>query len=209
MSLQQAVTKWDGKSAGYIADVYRGYVHVSTFVDQLVELIEAPASQRGATWLLKHHLEENVASDRALLDRSQLSRIYRLAPSLADWESRLHILQSIPQMPVAPADKDIVESFIRRSLRDKNKFVRAWAYMAFTNWRCNIQSIRQKLWPYWMMPLKTNPLRLYGQESAIFSSATRFLETLSPVCDGQFSAISSHPPVWIQDPVDSIANVTS
>lgn len=123
MSLQKAIAQWDGKSADYLSDVYRGYAHQSDFVAELIELTMQPGSQVGATWLLKLHSEQE-----GIVSPAQVNQIYGCLPQVTMWEAKLHILQSMPYLPIADSAKALVESFLRTCLDEKNKFVRAWIY---------------------------------------------------------------------------------
>ena len=51
-----------------------------------------------------------------------------LLPNLKCWETKLHILQSLPYMKIANSEKKKVEQLLRKCLIDENKFVKAWAY---------------------------------------------------------------------------------
>ena len=50
---------------------------------------------------------------------------------LEHWESKLHLLQSMPYMPIEKPVKQPVEFFLRNCLVDNVKFVRAWSYNSF------------------------------------------------------------------------------
>ena len=50
---------------------------------------------------------------------------------LEHWETKLHILQSIPFMPIEITERKKVDAFLRETLTDPNKFVRAWSYNGF------------------------------------------------------------------------------
>ncbi len=126
MSLDQEIAAWDGKSADDIAAVYSRHHGQPAFVDSLVEFSKEPAYQKGATWLLKRWFESGNS-----LDSQQITTVYSSLQALEDWESRLHLLQCIPHMPIEKPMKPKVEFFLRASLTDSNKFVRAWAYNGF------------------------------------------------------------------------------
>ncbi|WOO41064.1 hypothetical protein [Rubellicoccus peritrichatus] len=126
MDIAQEIEKWDGKSADDIGQVYEDYGHQPDFTDLLIESMQHTSLQKGSTWLLKKHLE----SGEQLSDK-QVSRIFKLLPRLEHWETKLHILQIMPYVLIRPAYKCGVESFLRECLKDKNKFVRAWAYNGF------------------------------------------------------------------------------
>lgn len=85
--------------------------------------MENPACTIGASWLVKHHLESNKS-----LSENERTVVYQLLPALEEWQARLHVLQSIPLMPIPESCWQALEIFLRQSLNDPNKFVRAWTY---------------------------------------------------------------------------------
>jgi len=65
------------------------------------------------------------------LEKSQIKKLFCALPEMEYWESRLHLLQCLPFMPIEKPEVKIVEKFLRKTLADHNKFVRAWAYNGF------------------------------------------------------------------------------
>ena len=121
--LQQAIANWDGKSVDEICDIYKRYLNQQDFSGNLVLFIGQPTTEKGASWLLKHHLENqgDVPADE----------VYKRLSKLRKWQSKLHILQCIPYLPIAADDRQNVQVFLRSCLTERNKFVRAWAYNGF------------------------------------------------------------------------------
>lgn len=126
MSLEQAMTNWDGKSSNDIDSIFSCHSNNDYFISEIIYFSQQEALQKAATWLLKRHLE-----DGRKIEGNEIARIYKLLPKLAHWEAKLHILQCISFMPIAKAEKKEVEIFLRKCLIDSNKFVRAWAYNGF------------------------------------------------------------------------------
>ena len=139
MDLRAELLNWDGRTAADIADIYQRYKAVEGFHRCLITLMGEEVSQRGATWLLKRYLQ-----DGGYLGALEIASIYKLLPVLAHWESRLHLLQSIPFMPIAKTEKITVERFLRKSLSDDNKFVRAWAYSGFYELSLQYEEYREE-----------------------------------------------------------------
>ena len=125
-AMQQAIAGWNGKSADDIAAVYRQFSDDPSFVADIVRLSAQAHYQKGATWLLKAHIDAGHS-----LQAKDISRIYRALKRLVDWESKLHVLQCMAGMPIASSDRKHVELFLRQCLPDTNKFVRAWTYNGF------------------------------------------------------------------------------
>ncbi len=126
MSIEHELKIWDGKSSSDIGVIYNRYSEEANFVASLIELSRYEEFEKGATWLLKHHLE-----NKHKLNIDEVTAIYKISLSFHAWEAKLHILQSICYMPIGEAEKNCVELFLRNCLIDTKKFVRAWAYNGF------------------------------------------------------------------------------
>ncbi|MBV1879589.1 MAG: hypothetical protein KUG79_18245 [Pseudomonadales bacterium] len=126
MSLEQALAAWDGKSADDIQAIYQSYREQADFTTSIVKLTKTESYQKGSTWLIKAWLE-----DGNILEATQIKIIYHRLDTLEHWQAKLHILQSMPFMPIKNADKKHVDKFLKVTLIDTNKFVRAWSYNGF------------------------------------------------------------------------------
>lgn len=126
MGVNQEIAEWNGKSADDIGAIYKQYYGNPDFADTVLNLIKDADLQKGATWLLKKWLESGNQ-----LKNELIKEVYGSLQSLKDWESKLHILQSIPFMPIGKNEREKVEAFLRVTLTDRNKFVRAWTYNGF------------------------------------------------------------------------------
>ena len=126
MELKQAIADWDGKAVAAIVAIYGRFSLTPTFIPQLIQFLAQEPLQMGASWLLKHHFENNRQ-----LTQGEIADIYQLLPELKHWSSKLHILQCIPFMPIAAAQAAQVHQFLETCVTDKNKMVRAWAYNGF------------------------------------------------------------------------------
>ncbi|MEH8017964.1 hypothetical protein MN202_12005 [Rheinheimera muenzenbergensis] len=126
MTIEHHITLWDGKSAAGIKAVFDAYHADADFSDKIVSLSFTPSCEIGATWLLKAWLE---AGNR--LTARQIAKIYPALNHLQHWQAKLHLLQSMSYMPISEADSIHVYHFLRLTLTDQNKFVRAWAYHGF------------------------------------------------------------------------------
>nr|MCP4417173.1 hypothetical protein [Chloroflexota bacterium] len=126
MSLEQEIRSWDGKSSTDVDAIYSRHYDDDFFVPNIIQFSEQAVLQKGATWLLKHHLENGQ-----IIEPKETSKIFKLLHKLDNWEAKLHILQCIPFMQIAKTEKEEVAIFLRKCLIDNNKFVRAWAYNGF------------------------------------------------------------------------------
>lgn len=126
MNIKQALASWDGKSAEDIKAIYDAHHADSDFADTIIALSLTEAYEKGATWLLKAWLEAGNE-----LEQSQIETIYGSLDQLNHWEAKLHVLQSIAFMPISDAASINLYAFLKASLTDPNKFVRAWSYSGF------------------------------------------------------------------------------
>ncbi len=122
-ALQVELSGWNGQSTADLESIYQRTVHRPEFRTELIQAIADPRLERGATWLLKHHLELGGE-----LDASESALIFPLIPKLRDWESKLHILQSLSDLVIPSDQVSTIQSFLNERLNETNKFVRAWAY---------------------------------------------------------------------------------
>ncbi len=126
MRIKDEIANWDGKSSSDIKTVYKRHRSNKDFISILIECIPEIELQNGATWLIKHCLEnKNQASNK------ETNTLFKLLPQLNHWEAKLHILQCLPYLVISAKNKKKVETFLRENLVDKNKFVRAWTYNGF------------------------------------------------------------------------------
>jgi hypothetical protein len=126
MSIRRDIEHWDGKSAKDIGEIYHRYCMDTSFTSNIIELIGKSPTQKGATWLLKHSLENDKK-----IGESEVNKIFKNLNRLSHWESKLHLLQSLPFLIITEPNKKKVELFLRNCLMENNKFVRAWAYNGF------------------------------------------------------------------------------
>lgn len=122
-TIQQAMEQWDGKSTDDIGNIYQLHSSNSNFMPDLIKSMQQAGLQKAASWLIKHSLEAG-----ALLTSTQTRSLFQQLDKLQQWESCLHILQSIPFLKIPQADIKKLDHFLRQSLTNENKFVRAWSY---------------------------------------------------------------------------------
>ncbi|MEO9877417.1 MAG: hypothetical protein ABJM26_17340 [Anderseniella sp.] len=127
MSLEDELAQWDRKSKDFVSNVFDRHHNQPDFLTDLAGMLDDTHLQSGATWLLKHHLDQNGEP----FDTHLVTAIYRNTCALVHWDAKLHVLQCIAQMPIPDSEMRIVEVFVRRCLIDDAKFVRAWAYSGF------------------------------------------------------------------------------
>ncbi len=124
--MNDEIIAWDGKSTDDISSVYEKYHSKPNFIDNILSQIHDVSIQKGGTWLLKKWLESGNK-----LKVEHIKIIYDSLHVLEHWESKLHVLQILQYMPIDSVQKTKVESFLRITLTDDNKFIRAWSYNGF------------------------------------------------------------------------------
>jgi len=149
MSIKNEILVWNGKSVDDIESMYSRYHQQSGFVSDLVSYMHQKKLQKGTTWLLKKYLESG-----GYIEPKEVKEIYGLLTELVCWESKLHVLQSIPFMPIPKIEKKKVESFLRECLIDNNKFVRAWAYNGFNELSVQYNEYRKETEEFFEMAMR-------------------------------------------------------
>lgn len=138
MSLNKALVQWDGKSKDKVIEIYHRFYQGREFIAQLLKLASDETTQVGATWLLKHHLENNP---RSVIDEKVF---FELLFSVSQSESKLQLLQCLPYVSISKAHKKTLEICLKRALSDDNKVVRAWAFNGFNELALSHQEYRKK-----------------------------------------------------------------
>lgn len=123
MSLYSDIQKWDGKSKQDISGLYERYSGEDDFIANLLKMATFIDCSDGATWLIKHALENGHA-----FNEEQINLFCSLIGLELAWQSTLHILQILPFITVPNSCKHQMMAFIRQNTEHDNKFVRAWAY---------------------------------------------------------------------------------
>lgn len=126
LTLKSIIENWDGKETASLTEAFDEYSQEKDFSDRIVKYARKSELRKGSLWLLKKYLE-----DKNSLNNSQVQKIIDILPDVNNWESKLHILQSIPYIRIKAKHKEHFEIFIRKNLSDQNTFVRAWALNAF------------------------------------------------------------------------------
>ena len=126
MDIAETLRSYDGKRVApfrAVADAMRGAPESA--VPQLLDLAasDEAALQVGATWVVKHLAElggppEGEWAARAI---DLLERVD--AP-----DAILHVLQTLPHMEIPPGRRQALRRVLRRLIRSRRVFVRAWAY---------------------------------------------------------------------------------
>lgn len=125
MTLEDALAQWDGltESLGELYQQRKTEVH---FISHLVSLLDSPALQVAASWLVKRSCEDGFEADA-----TEVEGLIKVAPSLGNWQARLHLLQSLHYLVIPGEVAQALHGFLTSCVLDDNKFIRAWAYQGF------------------------------------------------------------------------------
>ncbi len=124
--LRQQLLSWDGKSTDVLKQLAPRFRNNEHLAPTLIAFLGEPQLQKGASWLLKNHLDGGGS-----VDRTSCSAIVRQLSGLKHWEADLHVLQCVAHLEIARDDRLEFEEFLERCIASKNKFVRAWAYNGY------------------------------------------------------------------------------
>ncbi|SDR23254.1 hypothetical protein SAMN04515695_3617 [Pseudovibrio sp. Tun.PSC04-5.I4] len=126
MELREDLSTWSGKSNSAISEIYARHHEEPNYLARLVGLISQQDTERGASWLLKHHFDQGGGS----LPTPIVYKVYSSLPTLGHWEAKLHILQCMEHLPIPEAHRDTVEQFLKTEMLAERTLVRAWSYYA-------------------------------------------------------------------------------
>jgi len=77
MGIKQEIKSWDGKSSSNIDAIYNRHGSNDDFVQIIIQFSGEEPLQKGATWLLKRHFENNHR-----IEEDQITKIFELLPKL-------------------------------------------------------------------------------------------------------------------------------
>lgn len=106
--------------------IYDAFRETPGFAHVLAMLLSEQNYQRGASWLLKHHIDAGHA-----IAAEDAQTCYANVDKLTHWDTNLHILQTMHALPIDTAQKQAVHGFLHKNLTSDRTLVRAWAYTGF------------------------------------------------------------------------------
>ncbi len=128
MDLNSLVAAWDGKSVSTISQIYHDHKNTAEFGRHLINCLGDAESERGVTWLIKHHLEQGWMERGEGPNTNETAAMIKALPTLTHWEARLHLLQSLDHFEIPKSSAAPLATFLETAIKDNAKFVRAWAY---------------------------------------------------------------------------------
>ena len=125
--LRNDLLKWDRKHTDYLKRIYARHEHDSGFINSIIGLFLMENELGHATsWLLKHHIDNGRN-----FGQEEVDRIFEKIGEPTYWETQLHLLQILPNVPKTPKQMAMIEPHIRELLDAEKKFVKAAAYQAY------------------------------------------------------------------------------
>ena len=125
--LRNALLQWDRKHTDYLKPIYAGHKHDRGFINAIIGLfLKEKKLEHATSWLLKHHMDNGQNFGAA-----QVDKIFQKFGELTYWETQLHLLQILPNVPKSPKQMAAIEPHIRRLLKADKTFVKAAAYQAY------------------------------------------------------------------------------
>lgn len=149
MTLLADLKAWDGKSVDPVAAVYQACKDREAFPDELIAALSDTEYQAAASWLLKAWLQ-----DERKIETHQAGAVLACLNDLQQWQAKLHILQCLPFMEIGSDHKTAVEYFLRQTLADSNKFVRAWSYNGFYILACQFPEYRDEVREFFRLAMQ-------------------------------------------------------
>lgn len=96
------------------------------FTATLAALLSDQDYQRGASWLLKRHIDKGH-----VINRDDVQTCYASLDKLTHWDTNLHILQAMHALPINAGNTEEIHSFLIKNMASKRTLVRAWSYTGF------------------------------------------------------------------------------
>jgi len=132
--LRQELSAFDGKALTVLGEIEARHDTEPGYRNALTSLASAqePAIACGATWLIKHYLEND-----GLLTLYQIDQLLSATPAMKDWKAQLHLCQSIRYLDLSDEETIILIPWLDLLMSHPRPFLRAWALDAL--WRITRQ----------------------------------------------------------------------
>ncbi len=148
-NVEQALAQWDGKAIEQMQLLFDQYHTQQGFVQQLISFLQKEETQLGASWLLKACLDKEVS-----LNASQVDQVLLCLLNAHSWQTKLHILQSLPHMVLSKKQAEFIYPILRQGLSAENKFVRAWSYNGMYELSCQHAKYLKETKQYFALALE-------------------------------------------------------
>lgn len=122
--LLEALSEFDGKALTLLGETNARFEQEPDYLTSLIEISRCDGGHvsSGATWLLKHHLENGD-----VLTPFEAAGFLSSFPSLKDWQAKLHFCQSLQFVDLSLVDCNALGIWLKCNLSHEKPFLRAWS----------------------------------------------------------------------------------
>lgn len=115
----------DVRDTSCLRMIYDKHQNQANFLGDLIDICATDEIAQSATWLMKRHLESGCQATS-----DECSKLVSILESASDWQTKLHILQSIRYLKMPSDCRNRCYRIVRGLTLHHRPFVRAWAYDA-------------------------------------------------------------------------------
>lgn len=122
--LREELTAFDGKALTILGEIEARHDQEKGYRNSLSTLASdpEPTIASGATWLIKHYLENGGS-----LTTYQIDQLLSSTPTLTDWMAQLHLCQSIKYLDLTKDEAVILIPWLDILASHQRPFLRAWS----------------------------------------------------------------------------------
>lgn len=123
-TLRNELTAFDGKALTILGEIEARHNQEKGYRNALSTLASdpEPVIASGATWLIKHYLENGGS-----LTTYQIDQLLSSTPTMSDWMAQLHLCQSIKYLDLTKDEAVILIPWLDIMMCHQRPFLRAWA----------------------------------------------------------------------------------
>lgn len=123
-NLREELKAFDGQSLTVLGEIEARHDTEIGYRNALTALAsdKEPTIASGATWLIKHYLEND-----GLLTRFQIDQLLSATPAMTDWKAQLHLCQTIHHLDLSEDEAIILIPWLDILMSHQRPFLRAWA----------------------------------------------------------------------------------
>jgi hypothetical protein len=122
--LKDELAPYDGRSKALLLAIATQFAPQPNYLDCLILLLgqDQDRLHDGATWLIKHHLEQG-----AKITATQTQALLSQLEQVTAWVAQLHLCQSLRYLPLTPNQTPPIYQWLTPLLNHKRPFLRAWS----------------------------------------------------------------------------------
>jgi hypothetical protein len=142
--LDARLDQFDGENLDLLVRISEDWPPDTELLQHLLRFGETAGGdgQVAATWLLKRYQEAGAPFPESLV-----VPVLELLGAVGRWESRLHLLQMLPDLTIPSSSAESLKDSLIAWTQDRNLFVRAWAYSGLHGLASNYPKYRSQVMP--------------------------------------------------------------